>query len=108
MSTERQVGFDPFLERDQPQLFEPVDGGLRELLITEVGERVSTPQLERFPKERRCARRLSPLRRLPSLVRETLEASDVEVVLRDCQHISPGPGLECSGRAPEHLPQDET
>ena len=51
---------DPLLDRDEPELVEPADLGLREVVERELGERRPAPQLERTD-EQRCAAR--PARR---------------------------------------------
>ena len=45
--TEREVGLDAVLERDQPQLLEPRDLVLRERLVGEIGQRRPAPERER-------------------------------------------------------------
>ena len=48
VAAERQIGLDALLERQQPELVEPGDLGLRELLVGEVRERRAAPHVERL------------------------------------------------------------
>lgn len=50
VSAEREVRFDPLLERLQAQFLQPSDLGLRERLVAEVGERLVTEEHERVPQ----------------------------------------------------------
>jgi len=48
MSAEREVGFDPLLERSQPDLLETHDLSLGEVLVGEIHQRRPAPQAESF------------------------------------------------------------
>jgi hypothetical protein len=64
VTSQRQVGFDPLLERDQPELFQTRDLGGDEALVREVGKRGAAPERERGAElPGRCAARASPTRR---------------------------------------------
>ena len=74
MEAELDVGGDPLLERVEPQLFQPPDLALRELLARQVGEGGAAPERERRPEQfrplrggaaRACAR--SPSKRTASI-----------------------------------------
>ena len=77
METELDVGGDPLLERIEPQLLEPSDLSLRELLARQVGER-------RTPPERRAPSAATPPARRPGRPcapgEERLEADGVDRV----------------------------
>ena len=47
MPSELEVRLDPLFFRDEPQLLEPPDLGLREVLERELGQRRTAPELER-------------------------------------------------------------
>ena len=53
-AAELDVGRDPLLDRDEAQLVEPADLGLRPVLERELGERRAAPERER-PEEQRAA-----------------------------------------------------
>ena len=58
-AAERQVGVDPRLDRGQPQLLQPGDGGRRERLEREVGQGLAPPQ-RRGPRAAAAAARSAP------------------------------------------------
>ena len=60
--TELELGRDALLERPEPQLLEPVDLGLGELLQLRVRERRAAPERERLAQEPRALRRRPPSR----------------------------------------------
>ena len=83
-ATEREVGFDPPLERRQAELFEAESLRLRERFVREVGERRSAPEVESFAKPSRG--QLG--RRLLRLLHQQLEAEHVELVRTDADHVA--------------------
>jgi hypothetical protein len=50
MSAYGEIGFDPFLERREVQLFEAADLLLSERVVGELGKRRATPKRERIPQ----------------------------------------------------------
>ena len=51
-AAELDVGRDPLLDRDEPELVEPPRLGLRPVLEGELGERRAAPEVERAHEER--------------------------------------------------------
>ena len=51
VSAELEVGVDPLLERDEPQLLEPADLRLREVVERELRERRASPERERADEQ---------------------------------------------------------
>ena len=86
VAAEREIGVDPPLERDEPELLEPCDRGLGERLVCEIGQGLAPPQRERLSQRRRRRLRLAVLRRID----EPLEAVEVELVSRDSQRVPRG------------------
>jgi hypothetical protein len=70
-----KIGVDPLLEGGEPQLLETTDLGLRERLVSEIGERRTAPNGKRltqpFPRSRRIQQ--------PGLGQERFHAADVEL-----------------------------
>ena len=88
VAAEGEVGFDPILQGGKPQLLEPGDLGLRELLVPEVRERRSAPDRKRNAQRLGSSARLALLDCLPSLPDERLEAPGVEVGRLDVKNVA--------------------
>ena len=87
---ELEVRLDPLFVRDESQLLEPPDLGLRELLEREVGERGAPPELERALEE------LTPfLGPCPACVAQlSLEPPRVDLLGCNPEDVSRRPRLE--------------
>jgi hypothetical protein len=96
---ELQIGFDPFLARDEPHLLQASDLCLGEVVEGELGECRAAPQLERV------AQTLSPfVRRQPAHIGEgSLEPARVDLLGADAEHVAGRARLEhvCAERAPQ-------
>ena len=73
MVPERELGVDPLLDRDEPQLLEPLDLAAGELLVREVAERVAAPERERGLERLERLGRLAGGIRAPPLLEQPLE-----------------------------------
>jgi hypothetical protein len=91
--SELEVGLDPLLEGDEPQLFETPYLGLRELLEREFRQRRSSPQGERPSEE------LAPLLRSDpaGVVQLNFEATCVDLLGACAEDVSGRPRLEDVG-----------
>jgi len=78
VAPERELGIEALLERSEAQLVKSCNRCLRELLVGEVGERCSTPELERAPEELGRGLRVRAHESLPAFARPALEAVEVE------------------------------
>ena len=58
MAPELGIGADPLLARDEPQLLEPADLGLGEVVVGQVGERRPAPERECLAQRRGALLRL--------------------------------------------------
>src|SRR2546425_3873770 len=76
VAAEREVGFDPLLERVEPEPGEAADLVLHARLEREVCERLTAPERERFAKRPRALGR----RLRPRTLAKALEAREVELV----------------------------
>ena len=81
MASEREIGLDPLLERDEAALFEPRDLALGEVVVCEVGQRRTAPQRQRL------AQLLGRFPRLcvACLLDQLLEPVHVELAGGDCR-----------------------
>ncbi len=73
VSFELEVGVDPLLERDEPKLLEPADLALCERFVGEIGQRRTSPDVERLPQQRRARSRIRSVTRLCRQRREALQ-----------------------------------
>ena len=67
VAAEREIGVDPVLERDEPELLEPFRLRPRERLVHEVGERGPAPEGEARPQPLRRGARVSVFQQPPAL-----------------------------------------
>ncbi len=79
VTSEREVGVDPQLERAHAELLEPDDLRLGPVRVRKLGERRSAPELECVAKELRRGLGRCSLR----LVHQPLEREEIELVRRD-------------------------
>ena len=89
-ASEGEIGFDAGLDGHQPQLFEPDDLRLGEGLIGEVDQGAATPKVERLVKQRRRHAGVPGGERLGPAPGEALEATRVELVGLELQHVAGG------------------
>ena len=80
---ELDVGGDPLLDGDQPELVEAPGLGLRPLLESELGERRAAPEIERAQED--AATLLRSAR--PRVGEQLLEAPRVDLLRRDREHV---------------------
>ena len=78
VASETEERIDPVLRGGEPELSEPVDLGLREVVVRELGERGPPPQRERLVEHARRLVRRSVIERTPSVTGEPLEARRVD------------------------------
>ena len=88
MAAEGELRLDPLLERREANLFEPLDRRLGKRLVGEVGERRATPEPPRVTQKVGRELRLSALECPSGLLRLTLEAVEVELLVRETNDIS--------------------
>ena len=94
VAPEREVGIDSQLDRRQPDLLEPGDRGLREVLVGKVRERRAPPERERVAQPCRRLRGPTAAEQAPALVHQPLEAMEIQVVGLDPEDVAGGPGLQ--------------
>ena len=104
VASQRKLRVETFLDRDEPQLIEAVDLGLRELLVAELTQRVSAPERERAFDRRERLGRLAVRVFASAFVEELLEAADVDLLGVGLEDVPAGPGGERLVRF-ERLPQ---
>ena len=93
MSAELEVRVDPFAEDDEPELFEPSNLCLREVVEREVRERRPSPE------RKRARQPVAPLRsgQAPCIRQLLLERARVDVHAFGTKEISRRPRLEDVG-----------
>ncbi len=101
VATERQVGFDPILDRREAYLLQPGDLALCELPVSELRQRRSVPERKRLAQAVRSLARIGPLSRLRD---QRLEPGQVNLVDRGLQQITGRPRLDPIGT--DQLAQD--
>ena len=101
VATELEQDVDPPLHRLEPQLVEPLDGRLREIVEHEIRQRRAAPERERLRQQRKAL----PGRSAPRLVEQALEPPRVDRCVGCVQEITRGPGLDRFGA--ELAPQAE-
>ena len=73
-----EIGLDPQLDRREPDLLEPGDGGLGEALVCEVAEGGAPPERQGVAQPLRRLGRQATIEQGPPLVHEPLEAVEIE------------------------------
>ena len=98
----RQVRVDSIFERSEPELLEPSDLTLREVLVREIRQSGATPEAECLTKHLRGSGRIVAEHAAP-FVRQALETPGVEVVVCEREAIAGRQGLDRRGaeRPPE-------
>ena len=99
-SAECEVGLDPILYRVQAQLLEARDLRLCERVVGEIRIGRAPPQLEGLRERSRRGRRVSGLGRRPAVAQQPREATGVELVGLDAQHVPGGAGDQQLARLP--------
>jgi hypothetical protein len=89
-----QIGFDPLLETDEPQLLETRDLALRERLVDDVGERRPSPQAECLAQERRRVLGRAGSEGVTPLGDELFEPLRVELAAVDPESVARSDGLD--------------
>ena len=89
VAAEVEIGLDPLLVRDEPELLEPADLGLREVLERELGECGAAPQRQRLLDQRTPFLGICPSR----ISEENLEPSSVDLLGCDAEQY---PGARVS------------
>jgi hypothetical protein len=93
VATKSEIGLDPRLDGNDPQVLETRNLGLSERLEREVGECRSAPEVEAVVEESGCRGGVTDRDRPSALVEQPLEAVRVELVGPKLQHIPRG---ECA------------
>ena len=89
---EGQVGLDPLLQADQPQLLQPGDLGLGERLVAEVGQRRPPPQGQRLGQQVGRLGGGAVGQGLAPLGEEALEPADIDLVGDGPEQVAGRPG----------------
>ncbi len=87
MPTERELGLDAFLQRDQAKLLEPLDVHPGERLEFQIGQRPAAPQALRLAQRPRRAIRVALGPSSSPVPQQPLEALEVELSGLDLQHV---------------------
>ena len=87
MVAEREVGFEPSLQRHQPKLFEPRTRCRRKRSLSKFREWLATPQLERLAKSRSCSLFLAGRRRPLAASKKRLEPMEIKLVVLQLDHV---------------------
>ena len=103
VTSERQVGLDPVLERREVQLLESHDGRLGERLVREVGKSRAAPEAQRLAKTACCAPGITRRGSSSSVRDESLEAVQIQLVGLELDDVAGGTCRD--GVGPEHLAQ---
>ncbi len=103
VTSERQVGLDPVLERRETQLLESHDGRLGERLVREVGKSRAAPEAQRLAKTACCALCITRRGGGSGACRERLEAVQIQLIGLELDDVTGGTGRD--GVGPEHLAQ---
>ena len=85
-----EIGRDPVFEHAEPQILEPVDLGLREVLELRVGERGTAPERQRLSQQPRSLGWLG----VPRLAGQPLEAEEVELTAVELEHVARRPRVQ--------------
>ena len=84
VSSELEFSSNPPLDAGETNLFEPKNLRLRERLVSELGERWTSPEIESLAKSSRRQLGRGVLR----LLHQPLEAEQVELVRTDADHVA--------------------
>ena len=103
VSTDREVGLQAMLERDEAQRFQPADLVARERLVAEVRQRRAAPQRERAAQHLARLGRGPSGKQLPALVQQPLEPLQIERAVLDPHQVAERPRLDHP--IAERLPQ---
>ena len=87
VASEGEIGLDPALEGQQPELLEATRDRVEERLVGEVGERRPAPQRQRGAEDGRRLVGVAPLERAASVARELLEPLEIEGSQRDAEDV---------------------
>ena len=88
MAAERKFGLHALLGSCAAKLLEPVHVRVRERLELKVSERPAAPQRLRLPQLDGSEFRFSGVKRALPVSHQLLEAGEVELIVRDAQHVS--------------------
>jgi hypothetical protein len=80
VSAQSKFGFDPLLERSEPDFLESLDRPARKRLMRHVGKRHTPPEVERLPQKFGCAFSLPLVERRRGIARQPLEPAQIELV----------------------------
>ena len=103
VTAERELSLDAQLLRDELELLESGDRGLRERLVREVGERSAAPEGERLAELRRRLRDVPALKVAFGLGQQPLEPLQIQPVRPDADHVAGRLGHDHSPPAPSAL-----
>jgi len=92
VTTERKIGFDPFLECRQAKLLKPGDLDVRERVECELRKRRAAPEGQRLAERGGGGVRVSGRKCASSLVEQGLEPMEVELAVGDRQDVAMGTG----------------
>src|SRR5215471_1745534 len=92
VTAERDIRRYPVLDSACPQLLQARDLRLREVLVADLGQRLTAPQRERLAEVRRRPARFVGRERATAVAGEALETAHVDVLRRGPQEVGTRPG----------------
>src|SRR5262249_22727131 len=92
VTAERDIRRYPVLDSACPQLLQARDLRLREVLVADLGQRLTAPQRERLAEVRRRPARFAGRERATAVAGEALETAHVDVLRRGPQEVGTRPG----------------
>jgi len=103
-ATELELRREPLLDRDEPQLLEPLALAPREVVVRELPVRATAPQRQRAIGERERERRVARLTCRDRLAQKSFEAGGIQCIGRErcCVRARSGRDLEANR---QHLAQ---
>jgi hypothetical protein len=88
---ERELGVDPLLEREEPQLFQTLDLRVCEWLVREVGESAAAPKRERRFERSERPGGVTRCVGLPPFLEQALEPVRIDLLSIDLEDVAAAP-----------------
>ena len=92
VTAEGKISFDPVLDDTDPQLLQPSDLDLRELLVADIGQGRTAPQCQRLAQVRRRPAGRVRHQRATALAGKALETAHIDALPGGSQNVCAGPG----------------